>query len=711
MKKWSTPEEKLSHNDKPLRKHINEIKDLLKHFLEFYGFSKEYFKFADFLAEYHDYGKLHIDWKLGSKKGHSHFSYQYLIENKIVFDGKLDPLLQFLILKHHSMLTEKISENLGKRKIEINGKVFELAHVYNLLTKEKLNKIIDSLQKDKLINFVDVFGLFKLADVCSAKNKIDFKFTQPEINKEKIVKLFLTLDEKRWKQQIKLIDLPNLSILRAYTGWGKTTAGLLFFANKQVKRIFYLMPTITSINKLFQNLKTLFGENNVSKYFYFLDTELKENEEKLSHLYLIKNFTTPFVITTVDQFLLSFLQVGKYYTKRVMFRNSGLLVDEVHLLNPLMLYLLVKFIKIFSKIYNLKVLFMSATLSTSLVRFLKEELGITKNAFLDFLDGYKEKRRVLWRFFEKNISENDVIEEMIKIKNKGKRVLVIVNTVNEAIKVGKKLESDYKLKYGKDFIILHSRFMYLHRKEKEEWIEKLKNKPHILISTQVCEVSLDISYEYLFTELASLPSLIQRFGRVNRYGEKTNEVNVFIFKPEIKKRYPYSKEEIEKAKKIIKELEETLKNEKEILEKMDEVLTYEDLIKEINTAKKEVDLQSWEKITKFFFSLNLKEEKATKFLEYREGATVLVIPHPDCIFDKIKERVRELINKSFEGLSFEKAEKLFAEIKEIAIPVPIWLVRDYEPEENKAFPIINFKNKIYNKKYGFHDIEEEENIL
>ena len=102
---------------------------------------------------------------------------------------------------------------------------------------------------------------------------------------------------------------------------------------------------------------------------------------------------------------------------------------------------------------------------------------------------------------------------------KGKKVLVIVNTVEKAIKIGRRLEEEFGLKYGEDFIVFHARFMYLHRKEKETWVEEYKKKSHILVATQVCEVSLDISYDVLFTELASLPALIQRFGRVNRYGD------------------------------------------------------------------------------------------------------------------------------------------------------------------------------------------------
>ena len=43
------------------------------------------------------------------------------------------------------------------------------------------------------------------------------------------------------------------------------------------------------------------------------------------------------------------------------------------------------------------------------------------------------------------------------------------------------------------------------------------------MSTQIVEVSLDINYDALFTEACYLDSLVQRAGRINRYGDLGNE--------------------------------------------------------------------------------------------------------------------------------------------------------------------------------------------
>jgi CRISPR-associated endonuclease/helicase Cas3 len=726
VSKWTLPNEKWSHEGKPLAQHIQEVKYFLRSFLEFYNFEKKYLEIGEFLSEYHDAGKLHKDWEVGKKKGHSHLSYQYLLEKKIEFDGEhLNSLLQFLILKHHSVLSSSPTTD-PRLMIELNGKKIPLRWVLENMINHRLPDSFKNISREELINIVDTFGLFKIADVCSAQLKNErkedvekyTKLVKPVANEEVVRKILKEVDEKRWGEQLTIKMLPEIGIIRAYTGWGKTSAGLLFFENKHPFKIFYLMPTITAINSFFLKLESAIGKDKVSKYFYLFDVEIKEDEETFLNLFFYENFMTPYVITTVDQFLLSFLQVGKYYTKRVMFRNAGLIVDEIHLLNPLMLKLLTYFIKQYRRLYNFKVLFMSATLPSYLVRYLSEELELEKSSFKDFSLGYEKKRRIMWRYFEDKIDNH--MEEMVNGKNSRKKVLVIVNTVEKAIKLGRKLESEFKLKYGADFIVLHARFMYLDRREKEEWIEIHKKNPHILIATQVCEVSLDISYDFLFTELAPVPALIQRFGRVNRYGEETDNINCYIFeidesdKEKIRKgKYPYSENELDYARRILKELEgDKIRNEKLLIEKLDELITYEEFQKELEDIyRKKINIEAWERLLRFFYSFEVNEEEIKNMLEYREGFTTMIIPWYEMIEDeKLKFYVKDLIEKDISTFSFEERKKYFACVKEIAVPIPIWWIKVKELQVEKGFPIVDIKGRLYNRKYGMFELEGEDTI-
>lgn len=67
-----------------------------------------------------------------------------------------------------------------------------------------------------------------------------------------------------------------------------------------------------------------------------------------------------------------------------------------------------------------------------------------------------------------------------------------------------------------DPYLVHSRFTLgdRARRERKEEIEAQK----LVIATQVIEVSLDVSFGAMFTELAPADALLQRFGRVNRHG-------------------------------------------------------------------------------------------------------------------------------------------------------------------------------------------------
>ena len=72
-------------------------------------------------------------------------------------------------------------------------------------------------------------------------------------------------------------------------------------------------------------------------------------------------------------------------------------------------------------------------------------------------------------------------------------------------------------------IVCHARFKVSDRKKKDvlvlECFGKGKERPisSITICTQVCEQSLDISFDYIITELCPIDLLIQRLGRMLRF--------------------------------------------------------------------------------------------------------------------------------------------------------------------------------------------------
>jgi CRISPR-associated endonuclease/helicase Cas3 len=101
-----------------------------------------------------------------------------------------------------------------------------------------------------------------------------------------------------------------------------------------------------------------------------------------------------------------------------------------------------------------------------------------------------------------------------------KKVLWVVNRVSRCQEVARRLAGDLGQQLGDAVLCYHSRYRLIDRKERHDAaIAGLgigQSGPIILVSTQVCEMSLDLDADVLITEIASVPALIQRMGRCCR---------------------------------------------------------------------------------------------------------------------------------------------------------------------------------------------------
>ena len=164
---------------------------------------------------------------------------------------------------------------------------------------------------------------------------------------------------------------------------------------------------------------------------------------------------------------------------------------------------------------NGKFMIMTATLP----RIYKEklqEMGI-KFEYNEFI---KDTKRHRFKITDTSMEED--IEE-IKEKSENKKVLIIVNTINKAIELYKKLKENGVEKIN----LLHSRFEQEDRNQKERNIKefsKQQDETGIWITTQIVEASLDIDFDILYTEMSTLDSLFQRFGRCYRSRRNSSRI-------------------------------------------------------------------------------------------------------------------------------------------------------------------------------------------
>ena len=115
-------------------------------------------------------------------------------------------------------------------------------------------------------------------------------------------------------------------------------------------------------------------------------------------------------------------------------------------------------------------------------------------------------------------------DEIVNVHRSGRMTLAIVNRVDRAQALRQEIE---KRLAGRGaaapaLALIHSRFRAGGRaREMEKVLGAAEASPYgrIVVATQAVEAGVDISAAVLFTELAPWSSLVQRFGRANRYAE------------------------------------------------------------------------------------------------------------------------------------------------------------------------------------------------
>jgi CRISPR-associated endonuclease/helicase Cas3 len=689
------PTKKESHTNKSLMNHVEECWSLADKILRKLGLIEEEIRsFAFSLCVAHDIGKLDKRWRIGTGGPHAQWGGELLweiedeLQQILPLPAKYQAPLILATLKHHSSLYIDPAQP----------------------RESKLGRDFRSLLKPNgwpnialAVKIADAIGVFKLADILSALNlssephEIDKFLSQYDWSdrfeaaisngvKSKAAER-RGFDPEKYELQGELASSTcrHLAIV-APTGWGKTALALLRIKHMKPTKIFYILPTITAIRNLEQTLGEIFGPDYVGEYFYFSDVEYlaRAKEERFYPLDFYRFFIPKIMITTIDQLLLTTLQFGKYHLRRFNLNNSLLIFDEFHLFTPEMIGALKAVLEGLFEVYNFSVLLMSATPSTSYLSFLESTLRERSGFELRVLESeYKSLRRHKIEVTEELLL--DFIRHHIN-KFKGRRVLVVSNTVDRAVEA-------YDLLRGEGACIIHSRFTYGDRRRVEGEI----NASRILVATQVAEVSLDISYDILITELAPIPSLIQRFGRVNRYGTHSKEVNVYVCAPESEK--PYSYTEMKLAEEILPEFKRRLSEEGEsaylglLANYYKELFVFRGVEKAMDgmyrAARRALEAKE------YFYCFSDPEEHIARKFRSEEEPSFIALP------SSFRDRVMQLKEEVTRADSYQKRRELLAEMKNYFLSVPLYIIRgDGKWDQELHLYIVGCKSYEYDPERG-----------
>ncbi len=372
---------------------------------------------------------------------------------------------------------------------------------------------------------------------------------------EQIEKYFEDLTDGFKPRNFQRETIQNLlmninTILKAPTGSGKTETAIapfiiaLFlimmkencnFPNKLI----YAVPLRTLANSLRERTKKLV--DNWSKKYQLpreivVTLQTGENPED-------PRFEGDIIFCTIDQMLSSFLNIPYSVGRGSANVNAGaifasyLVFDELQLLDPDRSFATV--LKVLEQAKGISpFLLMTATLTQELVNEI-ESVVQTENNKLETiiveedLPEIEGERQRTFEAVEEPLSAKLILDD---IKNRDRqRVIVICNTVS----VSQGLLRDLDALIDSDDIevtLLHSRFLPGDRKKKEsnledrfgkEWEENDDGKCHVLISTQVIEVGINITSQVMHVQLCPMSSLLQRAGRCARFQGETGEVRVY----------------------------------------------------------------------------------------------------------------------------------------------------------------------------------------
>jgi CRISPR-associated endonuclease/helicase Cas3 len=310
------------------------------------------------------------------------------------------------------------------------------------------------------------------------------------------------------------------------TAYGKSS---FFKQNRQlldeIGKTIHVLPLQAIVSDLYDKMKGVFGDELGYQMSLLIPKGVKR--PFLSRKYMI---------TTVDSFILDFYGIpvhelyrSKWHSDIAMLftKASNIILDEYHLMVTLDSDdVASEFTKIITAVEKTieyakrKVIIFTATLPKSLARGKTLVLAPDGHPFLtsdmiqvwdnkdEFISSFSTYTYKVKTYFTKK-DKVSLIKEVLK-NYKDKKILIMLNHIKDVENLGSKFE---------EFLFIHGLFT---QESKERFVSKMKEAKFI-ISTQVIEAGVDISFDILITDVAPAFSLIQRAGRILRQPEEFNK--------------------------------------------------------------------------------------------------------------------------------------------------------------------------------------------
>ncbi|MDW8266022.1 MAG: CRISPR-associated helicase Cas3' [Gemmataceae bacterium] len=354
-------------------------------------------------------------------------------------------------------------------------------------------------------------------------------------------------DREQFQQAVAASAAP-VTLVKAGCGSGKTQAAYMWAAqNHPRRRLYFCYPTTGTATEGFRDYlfeadvrADLFHSRRDVDFQIILNTgaDTRDQWDESIRVESLDAWSTPIVACTVDT-VLGLMQNHK----RALFSwpalaQAAFVFDEIHAYDDALFGALLRFLK---DVPGVPVLLMTASLPRPREQALRDTLSRFRSLKLTAIAG-PEQWETLPRYHKQTLEGDDPLPLVQAALQRGHKVLWVCNTVDEVMQKANRLTDMQPLIY-------HSRFKYKDRVARHQAVIKAFrcDGPALAICTQVAEMSLDLSADLLVTELAPVPALIQRLGRLNRRarpGDGTRPCVVL----EPRHALPYTPEELAAAR-------------------------------------------------------------------------------------------------------------------------------------------------------------------
>lgn len=370
-------------------------------------------------------------------------------------------------------------------------------------------------------------------------------------------------------------DDTRLLLAESDTGSGKTEAALAWFfrlyAEGQVDGLYFALPTRVAAREIYgrvlQAIEAAFepddrpgpvllaapgyvkvdGESpalTAPEGTLWDDSAQDRRRERLWSAERPKRFlAAPIAVGTIDQALLSVLQVKHSLLRSVCLDRHLLVVDEVHASDPYMREALKALLKGHLARGGWALL-LSATLGESaaaefldrppqpLAGAIQRPYPLLSSRSRAWPMPASRTRNIEVSCAPSLTDDAALLPGLIAALEAGARVLVVCNTVARANALFRLVEATLEREHPALLATLfqldgqrcphHGRFARADRERLDAAVTAQLGKgsadgPRLLIGTQTLEQSLDIDADWLITDLAPMDVLIQRFGRLHRH--------------------------------------------------------------------------------------------------------------------------------------------------------------------------------------------------